>query len=237
MNWKDFFYFSKGERAAIILLLFIISFSLLFQWLKNDSGKEKAQFYPVTIYTPSAPAPPHTGYPVAPETKERVETKKEIKNKPSTPAATGNRATERFIPANKFPQGTVVELNTADTSTLKRVPGIGSTFAKRIVGYRNLLGGYHSVQQLREVYGIDEERYSQLEIWFCVNPAIVRRLPLNLISADSLPRHPYLNYPQAKAIRQLRRQKGKLSGWHHLELLEEFTEKDQKRLLPYLSFE
>ena len=60
--------------------------------------------------------------------------------------------------SNKFPAGTVIELNQADTLTLKKIPGIGSTFARRIVGYRELLGGFYTVHQLAEVYGIDEER-------------------------------------------------------------------------------
>ena len=48
---------------------------------------------------------------------------------------------------------------------------------------------------------------------------------------------PDINYQQAHIIEQLRKQKGKLSGWENLQLLEEFTETDKERLTPYLSFE
>jgi competence ComEA-like helix-hairpin-helix protein len=137
----------------------------------------------------------------------------------------------------KFAAGTIVELNSADTTTLKKIPGIGSAFAKRIVGYRELLGGYHSIQQLAEVYGIDEERYAAFEPWFTVDDSFVRKLPVNTLSQDSLSRHPYINFRQARAIVQLRTQKKQLSGWENITLLDDFTEQDKTRLLPYLSFE
>lgn len=137
----------------------------------------------------------------------------------------------------KYKAGTVVELNTADTLVLKRVPGIGSVFARRIVKYRRLLGGFVSVSQLKEVYGIDESRYDKLEPWFKVEANRARRLQVNRLPADSLRRHPYVDYKQARILEELRRQKGRLAGWNDIELLEEFTEADKERLSPYLSFE
>ncbi|MDR2915868.1 MAG: helix-hairpin-helix domain-containing protein [Tannerella sp.] len=139
--------------------------------------------------------------------------------------------------SEKFTEGTIIELNTADTTVLKKIPGIGSAFAKRIVNYRNLLGGYYSVTQLSEVYGIDEERYNALKPWFIADPSLVFKLDVNKLSQDSLRRHPYINYGQSKVITQLRRQKGRLKGWENLQLLDEFTDSDKIRLLPYLSFD
>lgn len=137
----------------------------------------------------------------------------------------------------KYKAGTVVELNTADTLVLKRVPGIGSVFAWRIVKYRRLLGGFVSVGQLKEVYGIDESRYGKLEPWFRVDASRARCLQVNRLPADSLRRHPYLDYKQARILEELRRQNGRLTGWSDIELLEEFTAFDKERLSPYLSFE
>ncbi|MDH6343571.1 competence protein ComEA [Parabacteroides sp. PFB2-12] len=234
MSWKDFFYFSKGERLAIGLLLFIISLSLLIQLIRGrDRGGRETAFYPITIYSPNAPQlPPYeTTIPPAKELPtERAE-------KTSSRSAPERKMPENTYRTNKYPVGTVVELNTADTTILKRVPGIGSVFANRIVRYRNLLGGFYSVDQLGEVYGIDAERYEALKDWFCVNPERVRKLPVNVLPLDSLLRHPYIDYPQARVINQLVHRKGRLTGWNNLELLEEFTENDRKRMEPYLSFE
>ena len=141
-----------------------------------------------------------------------------------------------YTRTEKYAPGTLVELNTADTTILKKVPGIGSTFARRIIKYRELLGGFYDVSQLAEVYGIDEERYQALVPWFIADTLHIRRLEVNALSAATLRKHPYLDYRQAKAIEQLRKQKSRLSGWENLQLIEEFTDMDKKRLTPYLSF-
>lgn len=146
---------------------------------------------------------------------------------------------KEYIPytrTEKYAPGTLVELNTADTMILKKVPGIGSTFARRIVKYRQLLGGFYDVGQLAEVYGIDEERYQALAPWFVADTLRIRRLEVNTLPASALRKHPYISYRQAKAIEQLRIQKSRLSGWENLQLIEEFTDTDKKRLTPYLSF-
>lgn len=82
--------------------------------------------------------------------------------------------------------------------------------------YRELLGGFYDVSQLAEVYGIDEERYQALAPWFIADTLHVRRLEVNALPAAALRKHPYLDYRQAKAIEQLRKQKSRLSGWENL---------------------
>ena len=93
------------------------------------------------------------------------------------------------------------------------------------------------MQQLSEVYGIDEERYVAFAPWFTVDESFIQKLSINSLPQDSLSRHPYINYRQARAIVQLRTQKKQLSGWENFVLLDEFTEQDKNRILPYLSFE
>ena len=137
----------------------------------------------------------------------------------------------------KWPLGTVVELNSADTTALKKVPGIGSVFAKRIIKYRELLGGFYSVEQLGEVYGIDEERYKSMKSWFSADLSAISQLPVNQLSAKELASHPYVSYKQARVIERQVRKKGKLQGWENLALLEEFTEYDRERLRHYFSFQ
>lgn len=241
MNWRDFFYFSKGERRALILLLSLIVIAWVTVVVTNKTsfiqGKENHAsmiLYPVCIY------PPDT----SPQTPEVIHTEpspvlvKTIKDSISQPVKSRflEKATS-YKKTEKYPIGTIVELNTADTLILKKVPGIGSAFSNRIVKYRNLLGGFYSVTQLSEVYGIDEDRYNTLKEWFCVNPQLIHKRSVNNLTQDSLSRHPYINYRQAKAIKQLCRQKGKLTGWENIQLLEEFSDYDRERIEPYLSFE
>lgn len=218
MNWRDLLYFSKGERRALSVLLGLIAVSwilLLVSALKKETAGQEKQIVQTVNTTKNKQAPPSGG-----------------RNFPKLPVIPNRKYTR----SEKFPPGTVVELNTADTATLKKVPGIGSTFARRIIKYRDLLGGFYTVSQLKEVYGIDEERYPALEPWFTTDTTYIRKLPVNLLPADSLRRHPYIDYKQAYKIGQLRKQKRRLTGWENLQLLEEFTDTDLKRLKFYLSF-
>lgn len=248
MIWKDLLYFSKGEKRALILLVSLIGVATgLLLWggrpatgyedreaLEKEYGMVSGQlsFSGKSKSLKKDSLPARTA-PAASPRKKR--TSRVQDSKPDMPTA--KKSASRYPKAVKYAPGTVVELNSADTVSLKKVPGIGSTFARRIVKFRRLLGGYASVSQLREVYGMDDERYAALAGWFRVDTALVRRLNVNRLPADSLRRHPYLNYRQAQLIEQLRQQKGRLTGWENLMLLDEFPPADWLRLAPYLSFE
>lgn len=133
----------------------------------------------------------------------------------------------------KYPAGTVVDLNRADTSELKRIPGIGSAIARRIARYRQRLGGFHDLEQLKEI-NLNPER---LRLWFYIDTAAICRINLNAASLNTLSRHPYLNFPQAKAICEYRQKNGSLDKLHALALFDEFSEADLKRLAPYVRFD
>jgi len=136
-----------------------------------------------------------------------------------------------YIP--KYEEGTIVDLNKADTSILKRIPGIGSTLARMIVVYRQRLGGFYDLSQLQEVPHVRVE----LNKWFVVTPAGLHKIQVNSASLDKLRSHPYMDFYKAKAIMEYRRKRGKIKGLSQLSMFEEFTEKDLKRLSPYLTFE
>lgn len=241
MSWQDFFYFSKGERSALIVLLCLITVAGIILMLTDSSNPEPVGGISETsdkiIRTDSIETEtvPELSTASAPR-KQAVKTSKPKE----TVSERVNRLTSSrpsYTRTEKFDVGTVIELNSADTTILKKVPGIGSSFANRIVKYRNLLGGFYTISQLGEVYGIDEDKYKSLVPWFRVDVSLIKLLPVNYLSQDSLRRHPYINNQQAKAIYRLRRQKKNLSGWENLQLLDEFTEQDKIRLQSYLSFD
>ena len=133
----------------------------------------------------------------------------------------------------KYPEGTLVDVNTADTTELKKIPGIGSGIARRIVAYRNRLGGFYTLDQLNEVEFVTAD----LLKWFKLEGDSVRKLPINRVGLDKLRAHPYINFYQAKVIVEYRRKKGEIKSLSQLALYEEFTEKDFKRLSAYISFD
>ena len=240
MFWRDFFYFSKGERWALIVLLCLITATaaVLILTTPPDAVPEDVS----EVAPPAVQAvKPDTLAKSSPQTSTtRRQVAPRVASKPrETVSERVNRMTSLNRPprAEKLSPGMTLELNAADTTALKKVPGIGSAFAGRIVKFRNLLGGYFSVSQLKEVYGIDEEKYAALLPWFTVDASQVQKLSVNSLPADSLRKHPYISYRQARVIERLRKQNKGLTGWENLQLLEDFTEQDKLRLLPYLSFE
>ena len=132
----------------------------------------------------------------------------------------------------KLSVGEHIALNTADTTTLKRVPGIGSGYARAIVNYRNRLGGYVDVNQLLDIKGVPQEALQ----YIVLGNGDVKKLDVNHLSLNQLKQHPYLNFYQARALVESRRLHGPLRSAADLRLISDFTEADIKRLIPYLQF-
>lgn len=133
----------------------------------------------------------------------------------------------------KYPAGTRIDVNIADTTELKKIPGIGSGIAKSIVAYRKRLGGFYSIEQLKEIEYILP---AMLE-WFELTTDSVQPLRVNRMGLDKLRAHPYINFYQAKVIVEHRRTKGNIKSLSQLSLYEEFTEKDLERLSAYVRFD
>lgn len=134
----------------------------------------------------------------------------------------------------KFKEGTTVDLNRADTTVLKQIPGIGRYLSGKIVRYRERLGGFVRVDQINEIEDLPEG----IARWFTLDTAPqVRKLRINHATFKQIVRHPYLSYEQTKAIANHIRKYGPIRGWNDLRMYREFTETDFARLQPYLSFE
>ncbi|MCC8188544.1 MAG: helix-hairpin-helix domain-containing protein [Bacteroides sp.] len=138
-----------------------------------------------------------------------------------------------YPPTIKYPEGTVVDLNSADTTMLKYIPGIGSGIAWQIVSYRQRLGGFHSTEQLLEL----EHIHSDMLRWFTIETDSLRKIQINRVSVERLRAHPYLNFYQAKVMVEHRRKRGYIKDIQELRLYEEFTTEELERIAPYLSYE
>lgn len=140
----------------------------------------------------------------------------------------------RYEKADKMSEGERLSLNLSDTTALKRIPGIGSYYARKIVGYRERMGGFVSAAQMDEI----EDMPPGLSRWFSADAGYeVRRIAINRATFKELVRHPYLSYEQTRVIVNHIRHYGKIRRWSDLSLYREFTEKDFQRLTPYISFE
>ncbi len=133
----------------------------------------------------------------------------------------------------KIAFGQTIDINTADTSQLKMIPGIASKRAARIVAYRRQLGGFVNVEQAMEAI----EMPDSVLRYMTVSPVEIRKINVNKLSVQQLMKHPYLNFYQAKAIFEHRRNKGDLHSLDELSRLEGFRSTDLDRLRHYITFE
>ena len=126
-----------------------------------------------------------------------------------------------------------VVLNLADTAQLRKVPGIGSHFARKIVEYRERLGGYYRVQQLLEI-----EDFPETAVGFFIIPdeTELRKININRLSLNELKKHPYLNFYQARQIVDFRRLHGRLDNLQQLSLSRDFPPEAIERLEPYVEY-
>lgn len=128
-----------------------------------------------------------------------------------------------------------VELNSADTTELKQLPGIGSAFARRIVTYRTRLGGFHSADQLLEVYGFDAERFDRIREQLTLNTDFLRRYNINTADVNELRSHPYLTPAIASAIVNYRRLHGPFASVEAIRQVDLVNGDLYLKLAPYLT--
>lgn len=127
-----------------------------------------------------------------------------------------------------------LEINHASQSDLEKLVGIGPSYAKWIIEYRERLGGFSSLQQLLEVYRIEQSTIDLIAPYVTVNPAYIQRISINTDSVSHLKNHPYLSHSQARAIYNYRLQHGPFTDIAELGRLYVFKKKDLSRIFPYL---
>ena len=98
-----------------------------------------------------------------------------------------------------------IDLNTSDTLDLQEVKGVGKVRARNIYKYGQKLGGYISVEQLREVYSIDEETFQKIKPHFYASKIEIRKININSDDVKYLANHPYIDFALAKAFIRFRK--------------------------------
>ncbi len=131
----------------------------------------------------------------------------------------------------------IIELNTADTLDLQQLRGIGPSFARRIVKYRNMLGGYYKKEQLLDVFGMDSTRYLGLLEHITVNGNLVKKININKSTIKELMRHPYIEFYVAKSIVLHKEEIGEYSDITQLKEVKLMYEDLYQKLAPYLTVE
>jgi competence protein ComEA len=129
----------------------------------------------------------------------------------------------------------IIELNSADTTELKKLEGIGSSFAKRILAYRNKLGGFSKKEQLLDVYGMDSIRYSGFCDFVSVNKYLITKINVNTATLNEMKSHPYIGYNIALSLVNMRSTQGKFSTVEDIKKSVLVTKSVYEKLEPYIS--
>lgn len=130
------------------------------------------------------------------------------------------------------------DLNKADTSQLIKIYGIGPKLAIRITKYRDKLGGFVTMNQLKEVYGLDSLVIENLQKKSFIDPGFrPTTLNFNQASEQELAAHPYLNWQIAKSIATYRFQHGPFKSSSDLTKIKLLTEQVLDKMKPYFTLE
>jgi len=127
-----------------------------------------------------------------------------------------------------------IEINKADTIELIALPGIGNKLANRIINFRNKLGGFYSVEQLHEVYGLPDSTFVRLKTYLTCDPTLVNKININDVDLETLKQHPYIRWNLANAIVQYRKEHGNFRKPDDLKLIALMDEQLYQKIQHYL---
>ena len=128
----------------------------------------------------------------------------------------------------------IIEINTASSEDLKKIPGIGPVFSQRIVKYRDLLGGFHRKTQLLEVYGLSDSLYFSIISYIEVDTQKIVTWDINTADEKRMGRHPYLTQYEAKAIVAYRSFRGTIHDISEIKKNQLINQESYQKIRPYL---
>ncbi|MDQ8004905.1 MAG: helix-hairpin-helix domain-containing protein [Pedobacter sp.] len=130
----------------------------------------------------------------------------------------------------------IVDINAADTLELDKIKGVGAAFARRIVKYRERLGGFYAKEQLFEVFGVDTPKFIEIKDQVKIDLDGIKKIDINKVEFDDLKRHPYLTFKQMNAIIQYRKQHGPYKSITDLNKVLILKSEVIQKMAPYLEF-
>ena len=136
----------------------------------------------------------------------------------------------------KDPQKTPINLNSCDSAVLVTLPGIGPVLSVRIVKYRNLLGGFVSMNQLKEVYGLPPETFEKIKSRLYVDSSAVIGIKINTAGYKELSRLPYFENYEITSILKYRELKGRIEKMNDLTDNKLITVEKANKVRPYIDF-
>jgi len=129
----------------------------------------------------------------------------------------------------------IIDVNTADTTAFISLPGIGSKLAARIITFREKLGGFYSVEQIGETYGLPDSTFQKINQYLKLDNSAVKKININTATVDEMKAHPYIKYSLANPIITYRNEHGSFSKVEDIKKVMVVTDEIYKKIAPYLA--
>jgi competence protein ComEA len=174
-------------------------------------------------------------YGLSPEQYQELLPYIDLPARPPAKAAFSKRARRPYYPERPRARLTAFDINTADTTQLKKIRGIGSRLSGRIIRFRDKLGGFAHLGQLREVYGLPAAVADSLHKYVFIQEGFrPRQINLNTASLQEMQAHPYLDYRTARLILAYRTQHGSFQNLEDLARIHQISAGQLEKMRPYL---
>lgn len=144
------------------------------------------------------------------------------------------KSVEYSVNPDKKAEKEVIAINSSDSIALKQLPGIGAVLSKRIIKYRDLLGGFYSLNQLAEVYGLPDATRQQIIKLLKIDSAYIKKIDLKFSDQKELSKHPYIGKSLASKIIRFRSTYGSIDNPKVLRDSLVLNDVEFEKLKPYL---
>jgi competence ComEA-like helix-hairpin-helix protein len=139
-------------------------------------------------------------------------------------------------PRAKFftPRYSLIDINIADTTAFIALPGIGSKLAARIINFRDKLGGFYSIEQLGETFGLPDSTFQKIKQFLKLENSLLKKININTATVDELKAHPYIRWSIANPIIAYRNEHGPFSKIEDIKKVMAVTDEIYNKIAPYL---
>lgn len=153
--------------------------------------------------------------------------------------ASNNNITQQYEnttikPSKKTFAGTL-DVNSATPEQWQQLPGIGAGYANKIVNFRNKLGGFYDINQVKETFGLPDSTFQKIKPYLVKNTAIPTTININTITQEELSKHPYIKFNHAKIIINYRNMHTKIEDANEFKKIYGIQDIVPK-ILPYLTY-
>lgn len=174
---------------------------------------------------------------------EQVLIKRERVRKGDTSNYSHYNSSERYrskksIPASAAPKIDIIDINNSDSADFEKLPGIGEKLSARIVKYRERIGGFIMIDQLKDIYGMQDSNFMKFKPFVKVDHLFIpHKIMINKATYAELRRHPYINHLFAKSILAYIKMHGSISGQDELMSIGSINKSEAVKAMPYLDFQ